>query len=47
MAVNKVFVLEATGDIMYFQGGGIIPVRKNNVIQGVYPKIGKIQDNKW
>lgn len=32
---------------MYFQGGGIIPRRKNNVASGAYPKIGKNPDNKW
>ena len=46
MTLNCVYVLE-TGDIMYFVGGGLIPSRKHNVIQGVYPKKGKVYDNKW
>ena len=44
---NAVFLLEKHGDILYFQGGGILPIRKHNVVQGVYPKIGSNPDNKW
>ena len=40
ISANCVFVLEKQGDILYFPGGGIAPIRKNNVVQGVYPKIG-------
>ena len=47
ISANCVFMLEKTGDIFYFQGGGLVPVRKNNVVQGVYPKIGANPDNKW
>ena len=32
---------------MYFPGGGLIPIRKHEYVQGVYPKIGKMDDNKW
>ena len=46
MTLNCVYVLE-TGDIMYFVGGGLIPSRKHSVVQGVYPKQGKIDVNKW
>ena len=47
LGVNNVYVLESTGDIMYFCGGGIIPVRKYNVVQGMYPKIGRLEQNRW
>lgn len=29
---NCVFVLEKQGDIFYFQGGGIVPLRNKNVV---------------
>jgi acyl-homoserine lactone acylase PvdQ len=32
---------------MYFAGGGAMPKRKHNVIQGAYPKIGSRPENKW
>jgi len=47
MSVNCIYVLEKQGDILYFPGGGLMPKRKNNVVGGVYPKIGKNSDNKW
>jgi hypothetical protein len=32
LPLNKVYVIENTGDIMYFVGGGLIPMRKYNVV---------------
>lgn len=42
-----IYIIEKSGEILYFLGGGIIPKRKHNVASGVYPKIGKNPDNKW
>jgi len=43
---NFIYILEI-GDIVYWQGGGALPARLNNVAGGVYPKIGKNPANKW
>jgi len=45
--VNCVFIMESTGDIVYFAGGGLIPQRENKVASGVYPKVGSNPTNKW
>jgi acyl-homoserine lactone acylase PvdQ len=41
------FITEKTGEIAYFQGGGNLPIRGNNVASGVYPKLGWKPQNKW
>lgn len=45
--MNWVGIFRATEDIFYSIGGGNIPIRKHNVIQGCYPKLGKYPENKW
>ena len=44
--MNFVAILEKTGEIMYFAGGGPIPLR-TQLVEGVYPKYGWIPQNKW
>jgi penicillin G amidase len=45
--VNNIYIFQNTNDIFYFQGGGVLPRRENNVAQGVYPKKGWLPQNKW
>jgi len=43
--MNLIIVLE-TGDIG-FAPAGLLPIRKHNVVQGVYSKLGSRVENQW
>ena len=43
--INMVFALNS-GDIGFFSGG-VLPLRKHNVAQGVYTKLGEKSHNRW
>jgi len=45
--LNWVAIYLPKNDILYSLVGGLIPTRQNNLIQGSYPKIGKLAANKW
>lgn len=44
--LNNIFVIERTGEIGYVATGKF-PIRKYNVAQGAYTKIGHMDENKW
>ena len=45
--LNVIGLLKESGDIFYSTGGGNVPKRAHNVVQGVYPKVGKLPENAW